>query len=172
MLTLFRDNLKRKAFTLVEVLITVTIIGVVGGIVAHWFTMNSKYQKRITEISDAEDRIRKAIWVLHEDVKTARSILYPRTDNSNSPLISDTRVVIRNFDGDLFLYYFDTKSKQLKKITQYIPTTDAPSSKTEIIGTGIDKVIFTNRNEMNNLLGIYIESGEATILDSIYLMNE
>ncbi len=172
MLTSFPGKKKKRAFTLVEIMITLTIIGVVGGLVARWFVLNRQYQKRLTELSDGEDNLRKITWTLHQDLKTARTILYPRRQDGSEGIISDTRLVIRNFDGDLVSYFFKSDSKELVRVTSYIPTGDAKEQKDETIGNKLDSVVFTNRNNLNNLVGFYLESGPAMTLDSVFMMNE
>ena len=171
---LFRG--KRKAFSLVEVTIAVAILGVVGAIVAHWFTLNNQYQKRVTELSDKDNVIRTILWEMHKDLKIARDVLYPRrtslTSDTLKNLVSDSKLVFRNFDGDIITYHYDEKKKQIIKEVIYIPTPGAPSNEKKVIGKDIDCVIFTNRNELNNLVGIYMESGPAVQIDSVYLMNE
>ena len=172
---LFRDK-NRKALTLIEVTIAVAILSVVGTMVAHWFTLNSQYQKRVTELSDRDNVIRTILWDMHKDLRSARTILYPRrtkmTSDTLKNLVSDSKIVFRNFDGDIVTYYYNEKTKEIVREVIYIPTPGAPSNESKVIGKDIDCVIFTNRNELNNLVGIYMESGPAVQIDSVYLMNE
>ena len=172
---LFRDK-KRKALTLVEVTIAVAILSVVGVMVAHWFTLNSQYQNRVTKLNEADNNIRSILWDLHKDLKIARTILYPRrtsvTSDTLKNLSSDDKLVFRNFDGDIITYHYNEKTKELMRDVIYIPTPNAPSNESKVVGKNIDCVIFTNRNELNNLVGIYMESGPAVQIDSVYLMNE
>jgi len=172
--SLFQD--KRKAFSLVEVTIAVAILSVVGTVVAHWFTLNNQYQKRVTELSEKDNKIRAIIWEMHKDLKIARTVLYPRrttvTSETLKNLVSDSKLIFRNFDGDIVTYYYDEKTKEIIKEIIYIPTANAPRNEKKVIGKDIDSVIFTNRNELNNLVGIYMESGPAVQIDSVYLMNE
>ena len=172
---LFRDK-NRKALTLIEVTIAVAILSVVGTMVAHWFTLNSQYQKRVTELSDRDNVIRTILWDMHKDLRSARTILYPRrtkmTSDTLKNLVSDSKIVFRNFDGDIVTYYFNENTKEIVREVIYIPTPGAPSNESKVIGKDIDCVIFTNRNELNNLVGIYMESGPAVQIDSVYLMNE
>ncbi len=171
---LFQD--KRKGFSLVEVTIAVAILSVVGTMVAHWFTLNSQYQKRVTELNEKDNVIRTILWEMHKDLKIARNVLYPRrtslTSDTLKNLVSDSKLVFRNFDGDIVIYYFDEKTKEIIKEIIYIPTPGAPKNEKRVIGKDIDCVIFTNRNELNNLVGIYMEAGPAVQIDSVYLMNE
>ena len=171
-----RDKKKKKAFTLVEVMIAVAILSMVGALVAHWFTMHTQYQKRVTELNDSDNIIRNILWDMHKDLKTARTILYPRRTTVDSftlkNLISDNKLIFRNFDGDIVTYYHNTVSKDIIREVIYIPTPNAPTNESKIIGRNIDCLIFTNRNELNNLVGIYMEAGPAVQIDSVYLMNE
>lgn len=172
---LFRDNRKR-AYTLVEVTIAVALLSIIGTIVAHWFTLNTQYQKRVTELSDKDNIIRTILWDMHKDLRTARTVLYPRrtdiTSDTLKNLVSDDKLVFRNFDGDIVTYYYNAKNKEIIKEVIYIPTPGSPPNEKKVLGKEIDCVIFTNRNELNNLVGIYIESGPAVQIDSVYLMNE
>ena len=156
---LFRDK-KRKALTLVEVTIAVAILSVVGVMVAHWFTLNSQYQNRVTKLNEADNNIRSILWDLHKDLKIARTILYPRrtsvTSDTLKNLSSDDKLVFRNFDGDIITYHYNEKTKELMRDVIYIPTPNAPSNESKVVGKNIDCVIFTNRNELNNLVGIYM----------------
>ena len=173
--SLFRDK-NKKAYTIIEVTIAIAIVSIVGAIVAQWFTMNNQYQKRVTALNDADNNIRTILWEMHRDLKTARTILYPRrttvTSFTLSNLVSDSKLVFRNFDGDIVSYHHNIDSKEIIKQILYIPTTNAPSNETKVIGRNIDCLVFTNRNELNNLVGIYMEAGPAVQVDSVYLMNE
>ena len=77
MLLLSLDK-NRKAFTLLEMIIAFSIICFVGTIVVRWFIMNRQYQKRVTELYDGDTIIRNAIWEIHKDLKTSRTVIYPR----------------------------------------------------------------------------------------------
>ena len=172
---LFRDN-RRKAFTLIEVTIAVALLSVIGTMVAHWFTLNTQYQKRVTELSEKDNMIRTILWEMHKDLKIARTVLYPRrtsiTSDTLKNLASDDKLVFRNFDGDIVTYYYNAKKKEIIREVIYIPTPGAPANELKVLGKDIDCVVFTNRNELNNLVGIYIEAGPAVQIDSVYLMNE
>ncbi len=166
----------KKAITLVELTIAVAILGLVGAMVGHWFSLNNQYQKRVTALNDSDNIIRKVLWEMHKDLKSARTILYPRrttiTSDTLKNLISDNKIIFRNFDGDIVSYYFKEDTKEIIRTVTYIPTPLAPSNESMVIGKNVDCVVFTNRNELNNLVGIYMESGEAVQIDSVYLMND
>ena len=48
MLLLLKNN-KRKAMTLLETIIAMSILATIGTIVFRWFQLNSQYNKRITK---------------------------------------------------------------------------------------------------------------------------
>lgn len=175
MFTLYRAK-KKIGLTLVEVMVAVAIFGTVVAMVAHWFTTNSQYHKRLTEQNDADDHMRRALWKMHQDLKTGRTIVYPRIEHVESDytknFISDNKVVFRNFDGDIITYYHDKDKHEIIREIVYIPTEDAPANERKVIGDCIDLVVFTNRNELNNTLGIYLESGPSCVIDSVFMMNE
>lgn len=175
MLTLFQGK-SRKAFTLLEIMIAMTVLATLGALISHWFTLNTKHQRRLTQQSDSDNKLRKIVWTMHQDIKTSRTILYPRceniTNNIKSRVISDSKLVIRNFDGDLISYHFDQEKKELSRELIYLPTGYHPSNEVKVIGKDLSTVVFTNRNELNNLVGIYIEDENSVLLDSVYMMNE
>ncbi len=170
----------RKAFTFVEVMITTIILGVIITMVSRAFIHNTRYQQRITLQSDGDNTIRTILWNLHKELKVSRNIIYPRlefinlqTEKKLDNMISDTKLVVRNFDGDIVSYVYRTETRELVKHVSRLPVDGLnKKNETKVIGKNIDVVVFTNRNEMNNLVGIYIESGPAMMLDSVYLMNE
>lgn len=151
------------------------IFSFVSAMVLHWFNTNSKYNKQLTEQNDSDDKLRKCLWVLHQDLKTSRMILYPTVADisaeSYKNMSSDNKLVVRNFDGDIVAYTLDKNNGSLMKTVLAIPTSDAPNNTSEVIAKGIDLVVFTNRNELNNTVGIYMESGPSCIMDSVYMMN-
>lgn len=173
--TLFHAK-KRFGITLVEIMIAMSIFCVVGTMVASWFNSNAKYNKRLTEQNDGDDRLRKCLWTMHQDFKTARTILYPTlskvSEDPKENIISDSKIVVRNFDGDVIAYNLDAKNKTIIRTALYMPAGNPPENETKVIAEKIDTVVFTNRNEMNNTVGIYMESGSSCILDSVFLMNE
>ena len=171
---LFKNN--RKAITFVELMIAVAILGIVLTIVTRWFTVNSQYQRRITRQNECDNLIRQVVWEMHKDIKMSRTILYPRiakiTNNDLNDMTSDSKLVFRNFDGDIVSFYYNSDSKEIIRQVLHIPTGDAPPDEIKVIGKGLDNVVFTNRNEMNNLVGIYIEAGPSLLMDTVYMMNE
>ena len=78
---LLHVNKKRKAITLVELILAISLLGIVGTLSVRWLIMNSQYQKRLTIQSDSDNVIRSALWDIHKDLKTAKVILYPRNNN-------------------------------------------------------------------------------------------
>lgn len=164
-------NKRRTAITLVELLIAISLLGVVGTLTVRWFIMNSQYQKRLTQQSDCDNIIRNTLWDIHKDLKTAKVILYPRNNTKMNKLISDTKLVIRNFSGDIVCYYYKKETKEIIREEYFIPTGNQPSNNSRVVGKNFDCVIFTNRNETNNLVGIYMELGPSVMMDSVFLMN-
>ena len=173
---LLSKNKKKRAMTLTEILIAISILAIVFTIVGRWFTLNRQYQKRITKQFDCDALIRSALWEMHKDLKSAHTILYPRVDSidpdNNKNIISDTKLVFRNFQGDIVSYFYDKSAKKVTRQITYIPTTNAPSDEQKIIGKDLDCVIFTNKALSNNLVGIYMEAGPSVQVDSVYLMND
>ena len=177
MLTLFSVKTRKKAaITLIEVLISMSVLGIIGGIVGKWFYSNSQYQKRLNAQTEFDNVIRKALWEMHKDLKAGRSILYPRIKKVSSydvnNMTTDNKLVFKNFDGDIITYYFKEDTKELIRHKIYMPTEDRDPDEIRTIAKGFDNILFTNRNEMNNLVGIYVEYGPSIVMDSVFLMND
>ena len=169
--TLFLGK-KRKAITLVELLIAISLLGIVGTLVSRWMSMNFQYRKRLTLQNDCDNNIRSAIWEMHKDLKTAKTILYPRRNSGGNKLISNSKIVFKNFQGDIICFYFNNETKEIiRELYHLIPNGDEPDKVHSIIGKGFDCVVFTNRNDLNNLVGIYLEQGPSIQIDSVFLMN-
>ncbi len=176
MLTLFNVNKRKTAITLIEILIAMSLLGIIGGLVARFFWTNSQYQKRLNVQTDCDNAIRNALWEMHKDLKASRAILYPRNNkvfkSDINNMVSDNKLVIRNFDGDIVTYYYQEETKELIRHKIYMPTENRPADEKKTIAKGFDNIVFTNRNEMNNLVGIYIEYGPSVLMDSVFLMND
>ena len=176
MLTSFSDKKRKKAVTLIEILITMSLLGIIGSIIGRWLWMNSQYQKRMNRLTDCDNAIRSALWEMHRDLKAGRSILYPRikkvTSSDINNMTSDDKLVFRNFEGDIITYYYQAETKELIRHKIYMPTENRPDDEKKTIAKGFDNIVFTNRNEMNNLVGIYIEYGPSVLMDSVFMMND
>ncbi len=175
MLLLSLDK-NRKAFTLLEMIIAFSIICFVGTIVVRWFIMNRQYQKRVTELYDGDTIIRNAIWEIHKDLKTSRTVIYPRAlrafANDEFNMSSDSKLVVKNFEGDIVSYFYKRDTKELVRVISHVPTDDAPQDKTRVIAKNLNSVVFTNKNLLNNCVNIYMECGPSVLMDAVFLMND
>jgi len=155
---------------MVEIMVGAAILAIIGGMVANWFVMQRRYQKRILEMSDAQQSIRQASWNMIQELRTARNLTYPRL-NADKSIKSDTMTVFKNFSGDIVCYYHYPETGEIRRCV--VPNdSGAPIIDTKPIATRIDKVAFTSHDLGNRLLGIYLESGNTVGLESVYLLNE
>lgn len=165
-----RTTKHRRAFTMVEIMVGATILAIIGGMVAHWFVMQRRYQTRILALSDAQQNIRQASWNMIQELRTARNLIYPRL-NPDKSIKSSTKTVFKNFSGDIICYYFQEDAGEIRRCV--IPNDSGPPQvDSKPVGKGIDKVYFTAHDIGNRLLGIYLESGTTVGLESVYLLNE
>lgn len=155
---------------MVEIMVGATILAIIGGMVAHWFFMQRRYQQRVMAISEAQQSIRQASWNMIQELRTSRNVISPRL-NADKSIKSDTRVVFKNFAGEIVCYYHVPDSSEIRRCL--IPNGPGnPVVDQKPIGTGIDKVVFTAHDIGNRLVGIYLESAGTPGLESVYLMNE
>lgn len=157
-------------FTMVEILVGSTILAIICGMVAHWFFMQRRYQERVLAISESQQSIRQASWNLIQELRTGRNIISPRL-NVDKSIKSDTKLVFKNFSGEIVCYYHDSVTSEIRRCL--IPNgPGAPIINPVAIAKGIDKVIFTAHDVGNRLVGIYFESAGSVGLESVYLLNE
>ncbi len=153
-----------------EIIIGASILAIIGGMVAHWFAMQHRYQQKIFAISDAQQSIRQATWNMIQELRTARTIISPRL-NTDKSIKSDTKVVFKNFSGDIVSFYFVPESGEIRRCL--IPNgPGAPTVSPAPIGKGFSQVVFTAHDESNHLIGIFLEANGTFGLESVYLLNE
>lgn len=155
---------------MIEILVGATILAVIGAMVAHWFFMQRRYQERVSAISEAQQSIRQASWNLIQELRTGRNIISPRL-NTDKSIKSDTKVVFKNFAGEIICFYHDAATSEIRRCL--IPNGPGnPVVNPVAIAKGIDKVVFTAHDIGNRLIGIYLESAGSVGLESVYLLNE
>jgi hypothetical protein len=132
--------------------------------------MQRNYQQRVVQISEAQQNIRKASWQMVQELRTARIILWPRV-NIDDTIHSDTKVIFKNFRGDIVCYYFDSETEQIKRCL--IPNgPGSPVIDRKIVGEGFSRVYFTAHDVSHHLLGIFMQNNQSFGLESVYLLNE
>ena len=170
MCLLCKNNQRNAGVTLVEIMVASAIIAFIGGIVGHWFFIQRQYQSQIFSISDAQQTIRQVSWSMMQELRTARSIILPRT-NPDKSLHSDSKVIFKSFSGDIICYYYVASEKELRRCK--IPNgPGAPVIDDEPVGRKLDKITFTGNDIGNRLIDIYMEVDGTFGLESVYLMNE
>ena len=169
---LTNNNRKNKAFTFVELMVAVAIFSLVFGLFAHWFWSHTQYRRRLSALSNGQQTIRRACWLMIQEMQTARSLIWPRADSDNqTALKSDHMAVIVNFEGQIVAYYFAEDESELRRV---VITSDADSSvdPPSVVGTDIDNILFTSYGFDIRSLGIFIESNGAFGIESVFLINE
>jgi len=170
MYQLFKKTKKRSGITLVEIMVGSAILAFIGGIVGHWFFMQRQYQRRIFEISDGQQSIRQTSWAMMQELRTARSVLFPRLNPDNS-IHSDSKVVFKSFSGDVICYYYNASQREIRRCK--IPNgPGAPEFDPEPIAKDVSQIIFTASDDGNRLIDIFMEIKGSFGLESVYLMNE
>ncbi len=166
----YKTRSRRLGITLVEIIVASTILAFIGGIVGHWFFIQRRYQSRIFAISDAQQNIRKASWTMIQELRTARSILFPRINDDKS-IRSDSKVVFKNFSGDIVSYYYFEGAKEIRRCL--IPNgPGAPEIDAISVAKNVDQIIFTASDDGNRLIDIFLEVNGTYGLESVYLLNE
>ena len=161
---------RKSGITLVEIMVASAILAFIGGIVGHWFFLQREYQGRIFAISDAQQTIRQASWSMMQELRTARSVLFPRI-NADKSIKSDSKVVFKSFAGDIICYYYVASAKELRRCT--VPNgPGSPEIDKEPVARNIDQIIFTASDDGNRLIDIFMEVNGTFGLESVYLMNE
>jgi prepilin-type N-terminal cleavage/methylation domain-containing protein len=167
-----RYNSKKanSGVTLVEIMVASAILAFIGGVVGHWFFLQREYQGRIFAITDAQQTIRKASWQMIQELRTARNVVFPRI-NSDKSLRSDSKVVFKNFSGDIISFYYDESEREIRRCRVPNGPGVAEIDK-EPIATNVDQIIFTASDDGNRLIDIFMSINGTYGLESVYLMNE
>ena len=161
---------KRSGVTLVEIMVASAIIAFIGGIVGHWFFIQRQQQRRSFDISDAQQTIRQSSWAMMQELRTARSVLFPRINADNS-IHSDSKVVFKSFSGDIVCYYYVERDQEIRRCK--IPNgPGSPEIDPDPIAKNISQVVFTASDDGNRLIDIFMEIKGTFGLETVYLMNE
>lgn len=155
---------------MVELTISIGLLAILGGMVTHWFSMQRKYQARITQSSEGQQNVLMANWKMSNELRMSRSILYPRP-NSDKSIKSDSIIYFKNSCGEIICYYHDKNTLEIKRCV--IPNgVAAPAVDKKPIAQGINEVFFTAVGVENRLVDIYVRSLESYGLESVYLIND
>lgn len=161
---------KKTGFTLVEILVAFGILGLIFAIVAYWFSMQKQYQSSISSTVIGSQNINLANWKMTKELKFARNIIYPRI-NSDGSIHSSNKIIFKDFAGEIICFYYDKNTKEIKRL--YIGNKDSqPKPDLAPIAQDIDEVYFTNLSSENRILDIYMKSGPAFGLETVYMVNE
>lgn len=165
-----KTNKLRSAVTLPEILIGAVILSIIGGIIAHWFFMQRQYQQRIFAISDSQQAIRKASWRMMQELRTGRSIIFPRI-NADKSIRSDDKILFKAFNGDITCFYFVPETSEIRRCI--IPNgPGSPQIDPDPVAAGVKQVAFTARDDGNRLVDIFLNVNGTFGLESVFLLNE
>lgn len=170
MLLIIKKN--KDAFTFVELMVAMAVFAIVFGVFANWFWSHTQYRRTLTDLSHGQQSIRRACWLMIQETQTARSLIWPRADNNDhTSLKSDTVMVIVNFKGEIVSYYYSEDNSEIRRV---VISSDANSNVEpySVIGTEIDRVLFTSYGFNVRCLGIFVQSRGAFGIESVYLLNE
>ena len=170
MLSQFHNKKTSSGFTLVELVISIAVLSLIGVMLSYWITTQNKYSAKITSAANGQQVLAIANWKMANELKLSRTILYPRM-NKDGSIHSDSKVVFKNITGEIICYYLDQNTKDLRRV--FIGNQHStPKIDSKPLAQGIDELIFTCSSLDNKLLDIYIKSGDAFGIESIYLLNE
>ncbi|HAE38958.1 MAG TPA: hypothetical protein DCG57_10015 [Candidatus Riflebacteria bacterium] len=166
----YNRSRKKSGVTLVEIMVASAILAFVGGIVGHWFFIQRQQQRRLFDVSDAQQAIRQASWTMMQELRTARSILFPRINSDNS-LRSDSKVVFKSFSGDIICYYYVALDQEIRRCK--VPNgPGSPEIDPDPVAKNISQVMFTASDDGNRLIDVFMEVKGTFGLETVYLMNE
>ncbi|NLM18195.1 MAG: type II secretion system protein [Candidatus Riflebacteria bacterium] len=179
----FNNNGKKKnsAFTMIELMIALTLSTFVFLAFGTWIHFNSRQQKKVTALSAAQQTMGFAAAHMQTELQTARDILHPDPlampssdpDAPEQTCFTSNVLIFRNFTGDIIFYYYDKGTRTLKRhvIAFSSGISSTANIKKTILAKDIDKVLFTILIDKPSFVKIYMESNGYPLLDSAYLLN-
>ena len=162
---------KRRAFTLVEIVIGISILVIIFSIVIRWFLMQRGYQQRITQMSETQDHFRQAAWNMIQELQTGRIIIWPRL-NPDKSIHTDSKVVFKNMLGEIVSFYHVPQTREIRRCVIPPQPGRPPEVDDRPIGVGIASAAFTVSDIGNRLVDIHLQASGVHALDAVYLMNE
>lgn len=165
-----KKSASKSAFTFTEVLISSAILAIVFSMLFNWLYMQRQYQRRLTSLSFAQQEIRRANWEIIQELQIARSLIWPRTEIEDA-IISDSKILFKNFEGDIVCYYFVEEGGEIRRCL--IPNgPGAVTADSKPVATGLDRVAFTTYQFDVKIASIYMASSGAFGIESVSLLNE
>jgi type II secretory pathway pseudopilin PulG len=159
-----------RGVTFVELLVGMTLLAIIGGLVANWFFAQRRYQERMVKLSEIQENTRQAIWRVVQEMKTGRQIIWPRVNADGSPR-TDTVVVFKDFRGRFVSFYHQPADRTIRRCV--IPNgAGAVAIDGTPIGKGIASASFTVMGADNKLLSIHLTTEGVHQIDAVRLVNE
>ena len=107
--------MKKKGFTLIEIIIVIAIMGIVLGMVYSFMVFEYKSYAVTTEMIDTQERGRDILRLMSEGIKNAESITTSSTDKSGYTFV----VTIKPYESDgsdkTWSYYIGNSNHNLYK---------------------------------------------------------
>ncbi len=165
-----KNKKKKLGFTFVEMMIAVSILGILFSIMGYWFTIQRKSQTRITANLIGQQNVMLASLRMVTEMRTSRTIVYP-CKNEDDSIRSDTKIVFKTNSGDFVCYYHDKDRAEIKRCL--IPNgPGATVIDDRPLARGIDEVYFTARGDENRLIDVLLRSQDTYGMETIYLIND
>lgn len=147
--------MKKKAVTLVELIIVLAIMGIILGIAFSFFTSGNKTYKVTSEMIDTQERGRDILRIMSESIKGAELIKTLPTDKTGYTFV----VTIKPYESDgtdkTYSYYIGDSDKNLYKFYNGTFTLTASDVKSINITTGIsdlyniDVIVYSDSSHLD-----------------------
>jgi prepilin-type N-terminal cleavage/methylation domain-containing protein len=161
---------KSGGFTLIEMVIGISILAMIFSMLGYWFTIQRKSQARITTNFVGQQNVLLANLRMVNEMRISRLIIYPSKNEDNS-IHTDSKVIFKNSSGDYVCYYHDKDKAEIRRCL--IPNGEGdPIEDTRPLARGIDEIYFTARGNENRLIDIVLRSQGTFGMESIYLIND
>ncbi|MBU3183878.1 PilW family protein [Clostridium estertheticum] len=105
------NNLKKKGFTLVEIIVVIAIMGIVFSMIFQVFSFQTKIYKTEVENNDAQNSGRLCLTSISEGIRLA-SLVTVNDPNVTAPLIATPKITGRSYQIVWITPYGGTSSYQ------------------------------------------------------------
>lgn len=148
-------NIKKKGFTLIELIVVIAIMGIVFSMILQTFSFQTKIYKTEVETNDAQNSGRLCLTSISESIRLS-SLVTVNDPNIAAPLISTPNLTDSSYKVVQITPYGGTSSYQYitngTKLYKYVN-----SSTYYLIASNVNKVTVTKPNINVEVYGIYVE---------------